>query len=213
VTTVVVIAKETIPGKVKTRLTPTFSFAEAATLAEASLADTLAVVRTLGARERILYFDGTLLPAGSEDFTVVPQAPGPLDERIAALFDRLSGPSILVGMDTPQLNRSHLAHAVENWSPEVDAWFGPATDGGFWALGLREPCGDLVRGVPMSRDDTGAHQLARLAAAGLRVSLLPPLTDVDTADTAVEVAELAPDGAFAAALARMPIFEPVGAVR
>ena len=30
---------------------------------------------------------------------------------------------------------------------------------------------------------------------------------------AVEVAELAPDGAFAAALARMPIFEPVGAVR
>jgi uncharacterized protein len=211
-TTIVVIAKETVPGKVKTRLHPAFSYVEAAALAAASLADTLAAVRTLGADEQVLYFDGTLLPQNCDDFTVIPQSAGTLDERIAHLFDQLSGPTLLLGMDTPQLNRQHLA-GIQNWSPEVDAWFGPATDGGFWALGLREPTGSLVRGVGMSRDDTGAQQLCRLAAAGLRVSLLPPLTDVDTADTADEVAFLAPDGTFAATLARILDREPVGAIR
>jgi glycosyltransferase A (GT-A) superfamily protein (DUF2064 family) len=213
VTTVVVIAKETVPGKVKTRLHPEFSYVEAASLAEASLADTLAAVRTLGAERQVLYFDGTLLPAGSDDFTVLPQGSGTLDERIAALFDQLDGPTLLVGMDTPQLNRGHLASAVESWQAEVDAWFGPATDGGFWALGLREPCGELVRGVPMSREDTGVRQLARLAAADLRVSLLPPLTDVDTAESADEVAALAPYGAFAATLNRISGRQLAGATR
>lgn len=210
-TTIVVIAKETVPGKVKTRLHPAYSFVEAAALAAASLADTLAAVRTLDADERILYFDGTLLPPDCDDFIVIPQATGTLDERIAALFDRISGPTLLVGMDTPQIHRRHLAHAVESWSPEVDAWFGPATDGGFWALGLRRPTGALVRGVPMSREDTGVRQLGRLAAAGLRVALLPPLTDVDTAETADEVATLAPDGAFAAELGRISAHQRVGA--
>ena len=41
---VVVIAKEPIPGRVKTRLTPPFTPQQAAALAEAALADTLAAV-------------------------------------------------------------------------------------------------------------------------------------------------------------------------
>jgi glycosyltransferase A (GT-A) superfamily protein (DUF2064 family) len=210
-TTVVVIAKETVPGKVKTRLHPPFSLEQAAELAAASLSDTLDAVVALGATDRILYFDGTLLPERATKFRVVPQVVGSLDERIAAIFDLCNGPTLLVGMDTPQLSREHLADVFDNWSPDVDAWFGPATDGGFWALGLREPNGDLVRGVPMSRDDTGAIQLCRLAAAGLRVSLLPPLTDVDTLDSANEVAAIAPDGAFAVTLARIAMREPIGA--
>jgi glycosyltransferase A (GT-A) superfamily protein (DUF2064 family) len=212
-TTVVVIAKETVPGKVKTRLHPPFSLEQAAELAAASLSDTLAAVSTLGATERILYFDGTILPAGAEDYRVIPQSLGTLDERIAALFDLVDGPTLLVGMDTPQLSRRHLAHVFANWPTDVDAWFGPATDGGFWALGLREPNGDLVRGVPMSREDTGVHQLNRLSAAGLRVMLLPPLTDVDTIDSAEEVAAIAPDGEFAATLSRFGVRETVGALQ
>jgi glycosyltransferase A (GT-A) superfamily protein (DUF2064 family) len=210
-TTVVVIAKETVPGKVKTRLHPAFSYEEAAALAAASLADTLATVRTLGAREQILYFDGVVLPDGADDFTVMPQSTGTLDERIAALFDRLSGPTLLVGMDTPQLARRHVSRVVDAWPDDVDAWFGPATDGGFWGLALRDPNGSLVRGVPMSRDDTGVRQLDRLAAAGLRVSLLPPLTDVDTAQNAFDVAAEAPHGAFAAKLSRITALERAGA--
>jgi glycosyltransferase A (GT-A) superfamily protein (DUF2064 family) len=199
-TSIVVIAKETIPGKVKTRLHPPFSLEQAAELAAASLSDTLRAVSTLGATEQILYFDGTLLPEGADGFRVIPQSAGTLDERIAALFDLCTGPTLLVGMDTPQLSCEHLAPVFDSWPEDVDAWFGPATDGGFWALGLRNPNGDLVRGVPMSRDDTGVIQLCRLTTAGLRVRLLPPLTDVDTVDSARAVAAIAPYGEFAATL-------------
>jgi uncharacterized protein len=210
-TAVVVIAKETVPGKVKTRLHPPFSLEQAAELAAASLSDTLAAVSTLGATDRILYFDGAALPAGAKDFRVVPQVAGTLDERIAAIFDICSGPTLLVGMDTPQLSRKHLAQVCDNWPTDVDAWFGPATDGGFWALALREPNGELVRGVPMSREDTGVIQLGRLHAAGLRVRLLPPLTDVDTLESANEVAAIAPYSEFAATLAAFDVRQPVGA--
>jgi glycosyltransferase A (GT-A) superfamily protein (DUF2064 family) len=213
VTTIVVIAKETVAGKVKTRLHPPFSLEQAAQLAAASVADTLAAVSELDATERILYFDGTLLPEGSDGYRIIPQASGSLDERIAALFDLVRGPTLLVGMDTPQLSRDHLAPVFESWPTDIDAWFGPATDGGFWALGLREPNGDLVRGVPMSRDDTGLRQLDRLAEAGLRVGLLPQLTDVDTVDSAAEVAAAAPHGRFAGALNSMRMPEPTGILR
>jgi glycosyltransferase A (GT-A) superfamily protein (DUF2064 family) len=210
-TTVVVIAKETIAGRVKTRLHPPFSLEQAAELAAASLADTLAAVSTLGATERILYFDGSTLPEGAEGFRVIPQSTGTLDQRLAHLFDLCEGPILLVGMDTPQLSRAQLGPVFDEWPTDVDAWFGPATDGGFWALGLREPTGDLVRDVPMSQDDTGAIQLCRLAAAGLRVRLLPPLTDVDTVESAEAVAAAAPNTSFATAMGRMSALEPAGA--
>jgi len=80
----------------------------------------------------------------------------------------------------------------------ADAAFGPADDGGFWALGLRAPDPALLRGVPMSTPDTGAVQRSRLTAAGLRVVDLPRLRDVDTAADAVAVARQVPRSRFAA---------------
>jgi glycosyltransferase A (GT-A) superfamily protein (DUF2064 family) len=201
VTTIILIAKETIPGRVKTRLHPALSYEQAATLAAASIADTLDAISALPATRRILAFDGVVPPAGSEGYEVIHQVDGDLDERLGAIFDECEGPTVLIGMDTPQVTENDLAALFEPWRDGVDAWFGPATDGGFWALGMAEPRGDLIRGVPMSRDDTGHLQLERLHAAGLRVGLLRPLTDVDTIENAWQVADVAPNGRFASTLA------------
>ena len=198
-TTLILIAKETIPGKVKTRLHPPLSLEQAAILAAASISDTLAAVEPLNASRRILLFDGVKPPIGSADFDLIPQVEGDLDERLAAIFDEVTGPTVLIGMDTPQLTLSDLAPAFP-WPDDVDAFFGPASDGGFWALGLAEPTGDLIRGVPMSRDDTGRIQLQRLFDAQLRVKLLPTLTDVDTIDDARVAAAIAPNSLFASML-------------
>jgi glycosyltransferase A (GT-A) superfamily protein (DUF2064 family) len=196
-TTLIVIAKETLPGKVKTRLTPALTPEQAAKLAAASIADTFAAVATLPFSRRILAFDGAILPEDSEPFEVIPQVSGDLDARLGAIFDECDGPTVLIGMDTPQLTAADLAPLFSDWSEDVDAWFGPAADGGFWSLALANPNGDLIRGVPMSRDDTGAIQLDRLRAAGLRVGMLPTLTDVDTIVEARAVAALAPATRFA----------------
>ncbi|MFB4318263.1 TIGR04282 family arsenosugar biosynthesis glycosyltransferase [Actinomadura sp. 21ATH] len=196
-----VIAKEPVPGRVKTRLMPHYTAAEAARLAEAALADTLATVAATPAGARTLALQGrpgSWLPPG---LRLVPQRGGGLDERLAHAFDDAYGgrPIVLIGMDTPQVTPALLeraGHALRT----ADAVFGPAADGGFWLLGLARPDAGLLRGVPMSRPDTGRIQLARLRAAGLGVATLPRLTDVDTAADAAEVAALAPHGRFAAAV-------------
>ncbi|WP_394437154.1 TIGR04282 family arsenosugar biosynthesis glycosyltransferase [Streptomyces sp. SGAir0957] len=195
--TLLVIAKEPRPGRVKTRLTPPFTPAQAAALAEAALTDTLRAVAAAPADRRVLVLDGRPGPWVPPGFDIVPQCAGGLDARLAAAFAGCRGPALLVGMDTPQVTPALLDVRFDT----CDAWFGPALDGGFWALGLAAPDPGLLRGVPMSTPHTGELQRARLVAAGLRVRDLPALRDVDTAADAHAVAELAPASRFAARLA------------
>ena len=200
----IVIAKAPVPGRVKTRLTPPFSPAEAATLAEAALTDTLAAVAAAPVARRVLALEGSAgswLPSG---FDVIPQRGDGLDERLATAFAEahaaLPLPMVLIGMDTPQVTPKLIADAAGTLDyAEADAVFGPAADGGFWLLGLRRPDRSLLAGVPMSQADTGRRQLDRLTEAGLRVAMMPVLTDVDTAADAELVASEIPGSSFAAA--------------
>lgn len=201
---IVVIAKEPVPGKVKTRLVPPLTPDEAAALAGAALEDTLRTVARVPDAGRVLVLDGApgaWLPAG---FTVLPQRGGGLDDRLAAAFEdahrALPVPVVLIGMDTPQVPAGLLADALSLLTGH-DAVFGPASDGGFWLLGLRVPDAALLLGVPMSKPTTGEIQLRRLREAGMSVAMMPCLTDVDTMADAVEVAALVPHSRYAAALA------------
>ncbi len=210
----IVIAKAPVPGKVKTRLTPPFTPQEAAMLAEAALADTLeAGASAWFARHMLALADQRATPGALRAelparFEVSAQRGKGLDERIAAAFEdayaAMPVPAVLIGMDTPQVTPGLLETVAQPLAAgEADAVFGPAADGGFWLLGLREPDPQLVLGVPMSVPDTGRVQLDRLRAAGLRVRQMPELVDVDTVDDAVLVARQAPGSRFAATLASL----------
>ncbi|MFJ7910723.1 DUF2064 domain-containing protein [Kitasatospora sp. NPDC096204] len=162
------------------------------------------------AGRRLLVLDGEpgdWLPPG---WLVVPQCDGGLDRRLADAFAHAArlapgAPALLVGMDTPQLDAATLSEPLSAVRrPGVDAWYGPAADGGFWALGLARPTAELaarlLHDVPMSTPDTGTVLLRRLAEARLTVHRLPVLTDVDTADDARQVAAESPGSRFAARL-------------
>lgn len=199
---VLVLAKQPVAGRVKTRLCPPLTPAQSAQVAAAALADTLDAVRRTPVAARVLVVDGDVSAPG---FTSVPQVGGDMDARLGAAFDDASGrglPALLVGMDTPQLTPQLLERACRALL-ENPAVLGLAEDGGWWALGLQQPAGDLLRGVPTSRDDTGALQAERLHTAGLHVHELPVLRDVDTVQDALAVAALAPSSRFAATLAPM----------
>ncbi len=205
---VIVIAKQPVPGRVKTRLTPPFSPEQAAALAAAALEDTLAAAAHVPGVRRVLALEGIAGPWLPPGFAVIAQRGHGLDERLAAAFEdaysQLPVPMVLIGMDTPQVTRSTLEAAIRPLAAgAADAVFGPAADGGFWLLGLRRPDPALLLGVPMSAADTGRAQLARLAGAGLRVRHLPSRTDVDDLGSACTVAAQAPGTRFAAALAPM----------
>jgi rSAM/selenodomain-associated transferase 1 len=200
-TQLLVIAKAPVAGRVKTRLCPPCTPAEAAALASAALADTLAAAALAErAARRVLVLDGLAgdwLPPG---FDVIPQRGDGLAERLAAAFADAGEPALLIGMDTPQVTPALLDAGMAALDG-AGAVLGMAPDGGYWAIGLRRPDAAVFRGVPMSAPITAAVQAARLAALGLRTASLPPLRDVDTIADAHAVAAAAPGSRFAAALA------------
>lgn len=194
---VLVLAKEPVAGRVKTRLCPPLTPEGAARVAAAALEDTLAAVRQVDVARRVLVLDGAYNAAG---FVVQPQRSGPMSERLAAAFDDAERmPTLLIGMDTPQLTATLLHEVVEALTVHP-AVLGMAADGGWWALGMQEPQGTLLRDIPTSQDDTGALQLARLVEHGLSVHPLAVLRDVDTITDALAVADLAVGSRFAAEL-------------
>jgi glycosyltransferase A (GT-A) superfamily protein (DUF2064 family) len=207
--TIIVLAKEPVPGRVKTRLQPVFSASEAAVLAAAAIDDTRAAVRQCSATRRILAWEGD--PTSWQDgFEVFRQPPGVLNVRLAAalaaaLAMPTDEPALLIGMDTPQVSAQLLDTDWEG----ADAVLGLSDDGGFWAIGLRHghPPG-LFDGIPMSTSRTGSAQLARLFDAGLSVKLLPPLRDVDRPEDAEMVATQFPGLIFSRRYAELTSRRP-----
>lgn len=210
--TVLVMAKAPMPGRVKTRLCPPLRPREAADLAAAALRDTLDAVAAAPCDSRVLALDGAA-PRGVPDaFTVVAQKGMTFAERLAHALGAVRGPTLIIGMDTPQIESTLLGHGFAMLSrPGVDAVLGPACDGGWWALGLARPDPDVFRGVPMSTSITGACQRARLTALGLRTRHLPTLRDVDHIDDAIAVADAHPDTRFARALRALKPDHPLPA--
>lgn len=188
----VVIAKAPVPGRVKTRLCPPCSPEQAAAIAEASLRDTLDAVAATTAGTHVIALDGSRpdwIPSG---FTVLPQRGAGLDERLAAALTDVDGPAVIVGMDTPQVTPQLLSDVVAALcAPGVDAVLGPAVDGGYWTIGLREPDPDALVGVPMSVAHTCRAQRRRLEHLSLRTVDVDELTDVDTWADALALTELA----------------------
>jgi hypothetical protein len=187
--TLAVIAKDPVPGRVKTRLCPPCTPEQAAAVAEAALLDTLDAALDAARGPCVLVLDGDPARWEGRGPEVIPQRGAGLDERLANAFEDIGGPTVLVGMDTPQAAPALLARAVDLLCEQgTDAVLGRASDGGYWLIGLRRPARDALCGVPMSTDTTHDAQLARLRGLGLAVATIDELCDVDTFDDALAVA-------------------------
>lgn len=115
------------------------------------------------------------------DLPRMPQGPGDLGQRMARALRNTGGPSVLIGADIPGVKRHHIARAFRalGTAPSV---VGPATDGGFWLVGLAHPERapfDLFNAVRWSHPRTLADALPTLPHP---VALADVLSDVDTAD-------------------------------
>ncbi|MEV4642510.1 DUF2064 domain-containing protein [Actinoplanes sp. NPDC049548] len=183
-----VLTKTPVPGRVKTRLCPPWTHEQAAEVAAAALADTIDTVSATPAVVRTLVVDGDY--PGPSGWRRVPQRGSSLQARLGnAFIDTAGPPTVLIGMDTPQLTTDLLTRAAD--LADADATLGLAEDGGWWALGLRDASNAMVlRSIATSTHQTGHRTLAALRGRGLRVALLPVLRDVDTSVDARAVARL-----------------------
>jgi glycosyltransferase A (GT-A) superfamily protein (DUF2064 family) len=195
--TLIVLAKQPVPGRVKTRLVGATTARGAATVAAALLTDTLDHVDATPVRNRVLAFDGDASSWLRPGWRAVAQPGGGLDHRLwSSIAAAGSGPTALIGMDTPQVGPVELA-AFD--ADRFDVCIGPATDGGYWLIGFRDPsrARAAIEGVPMSTGHTYEAQLARLHGLGLRAQILGRRTDVDTPESAGVVASTVPHTRFA----------------
>jgi len=110
-----------------------------------------------------------------------PQVSGSLSPRLAAVFRR-RGPTIVIGTDSPQVRPADIASAFKAMDDKTIV-FGPASDGGFWLIGVSGPAPKgLFDNVRWSHDDTLKDMERNCTALGYKVSRLRVLTDIDDID-------------------------------
>jgi uncharacterized protein len=226
---ILLLAKAPVPGEVKTRLCPPLAARDAAHVAAAALLDTLDTVRSVPRTTGLVALTGSLRAATRRAelhralaaTLLYPQRGDSLGRRIAAAHAdaaaRLPGrPVLQIGMDTPQLRSDDLVEAIEPLTAGrgPDAVLGPALDGGWWALGLRDPgAAAVIAAIPTSRPDTGGRTLAALRAAGLRVALLREERDIDTVSDLRAIVAQVPASRLAAVAAHALAEPPAAAGR
>jgi len=183
-----VFAKQPIPGQVKTRLAATIGADAAVAIYEAFLAD---ITRTFAdvADLRVLGFSPD--DAAAEEYfrsladgkyELWAQPDSSLGARMAAFFiEHLTEESsvVLIGSDSPSLPRKLIDMAFTALEVD-DCVIGPATDGGYYLIGLRRWNDGLFDDVNWGGPRVLAQTVRNLTEADFTLQLLPPWYDVDT---------------------------------
>jgi rSAM/selenodomain-associated transferase 1 len=190
----VIFAKAPIPGEVKTRLCPPLTPDEAATLHGSFVLDMLERTK-LAVTKLQLPFHRYLACAPSSElvfFKIMEERQGvhlldqggeDLGQRMhltfAALFAKGYTHVIIVGTDVPTLPLSIYQEAL-TLLEKSDVVLGPALDGGYYLIGLKQPAEQLFTGVPWSTDQVLAVTQQNAKKLGLSVGLTTAWRDVDT---------------------------------
>jgi rSAM/selenodomain-associated transferase 1 len=181
----VVIAKEPVPGAVKTRLAPFVGADGAARVAAAMLADTVAVMTQVEADPWVCFAPpdargrmARLAPGCG----LLAQVQGDLGDRLAACFAALLDGGaervVIVGADTPHVPRATYEAAFALLD-QVEVVLGPAEDGGYYLVGAKAALPELFVGVPMGTRVVLQETIQRAIRRRLRIATVPTLRDLD----------------------------------
>jgi rSAM/selenodomain-associated transferase 1 len=181
-------------GHVKTRLVPPLTHDQASQLSRCFLRDVAAAIaRAAEAQQGLVHGLAVYLPQGEErsvvallprGFQLLLQRGEDLGERLFhATEDLLSAgfhSVCLINSDSPTLPSSLLREAaVALQAPGDRVALGPATDGGYYLIGLKRAHRRLFEGISWSTPEVLGQTLERARELALEVHLLPEWYDVD----------------------------------
>lgn len=191
---IAVMAKASVPGRVKTRLIPLLGAEHAACLNTAFLQDMSGNLLQAGTTARIAPYIA-YAPAGTEKFfrDHVSRCVGLMEcdfpdfgeclfRAITKMFGLGHFTACVLNADSPTLPTRYLieaAHALAR--PGDRAVIGPSTDGGYYFLGLKKPHRQLFENIDWSTPRVCEQTRRRAAMLGLEVYSLDPWYDVDDA--------------------------------
>jgi uncharacterized protein len=191
-----IICKAPLPGRSKTRLATAIGTDAASKLSACFLRDVASVIdvvpQALGRRGY-----GVYAPAGAEDvmrkllpegFELLLQAGNDLGYVLfgatVALLDGGHDCVLLVNGDSPTLPSRFLVQAIVALRERGDRMvLGPASDGGYYLIGLKYPHRQLFTEIAWGTDTVARTTCERAAEIGLATTLLPEWYDVDDVET------------------------------
>jgi len=175
------------PGRAKTRLIPALGPERAAAVHRSLATHTLGAVeefrRGHDARVEVWFTGGdasAMRACFGERLTYRAQGEGDLGRRIVSALESQAEfpPTIVIGTDCPDLSAGGIAQAFDLLR-EHDIVLGPALDGGYYLIGLRNLCPALFQDIPWGTSDVLARTEEVAARENYRVAKLEPLPDVD----------------------------------
>jgi len=193
---VVIVAKEPVPGMVKTRLSPKLSPADAAGLYRCFLLDRIREIGTLTEVDLGIAYTpeearGTFLALALDDFVLFPQRGTDLGQRLNNIFldhfARRYDAVAVIDSDSPDLPKGLIRESVQMLlSKQTDVVFGPCHDGGYYLVGMRNAHPELFHDIPWSTPGVLSASLKKSRTLGLKVKLLTFWNDLDTFEDLVE---------------------------
>jgi rSAM/selenodomain-associated transferase 1 len=183
---VLIVAKAPIPGRTKTRLSPPLSADQAASLGRALLLDTLDACRAEEPETALLCVDAEDAAelrslAGTDTPLEIQKGRGLGDALRLTMAGRLArGSTALVSSDVPGIPPGALGRTSALLEGGADVVLGPALDGGYWLIAMREFHSEVFREIPWSTPAALGVTLRRCKDLGLSVETLVAWPDVDT---------------------------------
>ncbi len=190
-----VFVKHPQPGKVKTRLAADIGPENAAAVYAAFIDDLLARFHETADTRLLCYSPQTETAAkffstlAGDDYQLWPQPEVGLGERMAGFFQHAFDDGakrvVLIGSDSPSLPLRYVEQAF-GLLGDNDMVFGPATDGGYYLVGVNHSCSEQVQElfseIEWSSERVLAQSIERAQRCDASVGLLDPWYDVDTLD-------------------------------
>lgn len=182
----IIFLKAPHPGSVKTRLAKTMGADAACNVYRRLVEILLANLSTLPHVELRYVPDGAeaeIQPWLRPGWQSCAQGEGDLGRRLETAFTQAfscgSEKIVVIGSDCPAISVKDIREAWAELKTH-DLVLGPATDGGYWLVGLRGPEPTIFEGITWSSDNVLAETLQRAKQANLKTRLLRILADVDT---------------------------------
>jgi hypothetical protein len=197
---IALFAKAPLPGNVKTRLVPPFTYEDAARIARASLEDTARFIVPAVPASWTLFLDGDSdrsLRALAEEtgLPIVPQQGAGLGERLRTAFRDLRSRGadrvLAIGSDSPTLDPERILEAIEALAV-CDLALGPTEDGGYYLIGTSGDHESIFHEIPWGSGGAAATTLERARVLNLEVRLLAPWYDLDDTASLRRAYEAAP---------------------
>lgn len=189
----VIFQKNAVQGKVKSRLAATIGEERALQVYKQLVMHTHNQIQQLENVDRVIFFSDFIekspLEVFQPEFEEI-QTGEDLGERMSnafhSLFQKRYKKVVIIGTDCPEIKTADIETAFRSLE-ENEVCIGPALDGGYYLLGMRQFYGPLFQNIPWSSSEVSKRTLEILNRDQISYEMMKTLRDIDTEEDLIAI--------------------------